>query len=127
MTITIYDERLSGAYGYKPGAIITWSFTTDASGDVTEQTSVIINGRSNRIVTNPDNSDTPTTSWDLTITDEDGVDILSTTGANRDAADTGASEQIVLGATNPVVASKVTFTVANGGNAKKGVVKLYLI
>jgi hypothetical protein len=126
MTITIYDERLSGAYGYKPCTTLTWPFTTDASGDVTEQTSVIINGGINRVVTNPDNTDTPTTLWDLTLTDEDGVDVLAGNGADRDSADNGASEQIVLGATNPAVTSKLTFTVANGGNAKKGVVIVYL-
>ena len=126
MTITISDERLSGAYGYKPCATLTWSFTTDASGDVTEQTSIIINGGINRVVTNPDNTDTPTTLWDLTLTDEDGVDVLAGNGADRDSADSGASEQIVLGAANPVVVSKLTFTVANGGNAKKGVVIVYL-
>ena len=114
------------AYGYKPCATLAWSFITDASGDVTEQTSIIINGRINRVVTNPDNTDTPTTLWDLTLADEDGVDVLAGNGADRDSADSGASEQIALGATNPTVASKLTFTVANGGNAKKGVVIVYL-
>ena len=126
MAITVYDERSSIMDGFKPCVAITWSFTTDASGDVTEQTSILINGGINRVVTNPDNTDTPTTLWDLTLTDEDGVDVLAGNGADRDSADSGASEQIVLGAANPVVVSKLTFTVANGGNAKKGVVIVYL-
>ncbi len=75
-------------------------------------------------MTNPDNTDTPTTLWDLTITDEDGLDILCGYGANRDDADSGASEQIVP-CSLPGINSKLTFTVANGGNTKKGVVRAY--
>ena len=47
MAISVYDDRLSGTDGYKPCATVTWSFTTDESGDVTEQTSDIINGQIN--------------------------------------------------------------------------------
>jgi hypothetical protein len=124
MTISIYDERLSGTNGYEPCAVVTWTFTTDASGDVTEQTSTKINGQVCRVVTNPDNTDTPTTLWDFTLKDEDGADILCDNGANRDDTDSGASEQIVP-CFSPGIQSKLTFTVANGGNAKKGVVKVY--
>jgi hypothetical protein len=124
MTISIYDERLTATNGYKPCAVVTWTFTTDASGDVTEQTSATLNGQVSRVVTNPDNTDTPTTLWDFTLKDEDGTDILCDYGANRDDADSGASEQIVPYSL-PGIQSKLTFTVANGGNAKKGVVKVY--
>ena len=124
MAITIQDERLSGTRGAKkPCAVITWPFTTDVSGDASEE-SITLNGRIERVATNPDNTDTPTTNWDLTIEDEDGIDVLGAAGANRDPGGTGASEQIKP---DVVVASKVTFKVANGGNAKKGVVKLYIV
>ena len=125
MTITVYDNRLSGSDGYKPVATVTWSFTTDGSGDVTEQSDATINGQISRVVTNPDNTDTPTTSWDFTLKDQDGVDILSGEGADRDVADSGASEQVTPCPQCPAIRSKLTFTVANGGNAKKGVVEVY--
>jgi hypothetical protein len=125
MTISIYDERLTATNGYKPCAVVTWTFTTDASGDVTEETSATLNGQVSRIVTNPDNTDTPTTLWDFTLKDEDGIDILCGDGADRDAADSGASEQVSPCPPCPGLNSKLTFTVANGGNAKKGVVKGY--
>lgn len=125
MTISIYDNRLVGTDGYKPVATLTWTFTTDGSGDVTEQTSVVINGQVSRVVVNPDNAATPTTLWDLTLTDEDAVDILSGEGANRDAANNGASEQVFPCPPYLTVQSKLRFTVANGGNAKKGVVKVH--
>lgn len=126
MAITKYDERLSGTRGYEPCAVITWPFTTDAGGDTSEQ-SETLNGRVKRVVTNPDNTDTPTTGWDLTIEDEDGVDVLCGNGADRDADGSKASEQAFPCPVNLAVASKLTFKVANGGNAKKGVVKLYIV
>jgi hypothetical protein len=107
-----------------PVSIIIWSFISSAGGAATEQTKKV-SGKVKRIVTNPDNTDTPSANWDLTITDEDGVDILEGEGANRDPAGAGTSEGIAF-TISELIASKLTFTVANAGNAKKGVVKLYL-
>jgi len=118
-------ENRESPYG-TPVSIIEWSFTTDGSGDATEDTEEIW-GKINRIATNPDNTETPTSLWDLTIADEDGVDILCGDGADRDAADSGDSEQIFTCPANLAVASKLTLTVANGGDTKKGVVKVYII
>lgn len=123
MTITISDRADEQPMERKV-AVISYAFTTDGSGDASEETIKIL-GKVKRMVTNPDDTDTPTTGWDLTIKDEDGVDILEGEGANRDVADSGASEEVVL-TISVLIASKLTFTVANGGNTKKGVVKLYL-
>lgn len=125
MTLT-YDiaAKRESPFG-RQVSTIKWAFTTDGSGDVTEQT-VLVGGVVNRVVTNPDDTDTPTTLWDLTLKDEDGVDLLCGDGADRDAADSGASEQMFTCPHNLAVASKLTFTVANGGGTKKGVVKVLL-
>lgn len=125
MAITKYDKRLSGSEGLEPCAVITWVFTTDADGDASEETEKL-NGKVKRVVTNPDNTDTPTAGWDLTIEDEDGVDVLCGNGADRDAGGTKASEQTFPCPADIGIASKLTFKVANGGNTKKGVVKLYI-
>lgn len=123
MTITISDRGDEQPTERKV-AVISYAFTSDASGNVSEETIKIL-GRVKRMVTNPDDTHTPTTGWDLTIKDEDGVDILEGEGANRDIADSGASEEVVL-TISVLVASKLTFGITNAGNAKKGVVKLYL-
>ena len=107
-----------------PVSIIIWSFLSSAGGAASEQTKKV-SGKAKRMVTNPDNVDTPTANWDLTITDEDGVDILEGEGANRDPAGAGTSEGYAF-TISELIASKLTFTVANAGSAKKGVVKLYL-
>lgn len=109
-----------------PVSVIIWSFTSDAGGDASEQT-VKVSGVIKRVVTNPDNTDTPTAGWDLTLKDEDGVDVLCGNGADRDAGDSGSSEQAFPCPGNLAVASKLTFAVANGGNTKKGVVKVYIV
>jgi len=107
-----------------PVSIIIWSFTSSAGGAASEQTKKV-SGKAKRMVTNPDNTDTPDANWGLTITDEDGVDILEGEGANRDPAGAGTSEGYAF-TISELIASKLTFTVANAGAAKKGVVKLYL-
>lgn len=108
-----------------PVSVITWSFISDAAGDASEETEKV-SGTIKRVVTNPDNTDTPTAGWDLAIKDVDGVDLLDNDSANRDAEGTGASEQIRI-LSGPRIASKLTFTVANAGDTKKGVVKLYIV
>jgi len=107
-----------------PVSIIIWTFLSSAGGAASEQTKKV-SGKVKRMVTNPDNTDTPSANWDLTITDEDGVDILEGEGANRDPAGAGTSEGYAF-TISELIASKLTFTVANAGAAKKGVVKLYL-
>ena len=125
MAITIKDNRRGDTR--QRTAVIEYPFTTDASGDASEVTLTEIYGQVNRVVTNPDNTDTPTAGWDLTIKDEDDVDVLCGNGADRDADGSKASEQAFPCPKDIEVASKLTFTVANGGNAKKGVVKLYIV
>lgn len=126
MTLT-YSKRAKRESPYNSSvSVITWTFTTDGSGNATEENEVIW-GVINRIVTIPDNVDTPTTLWDLSIADEDGMDLLCGNGADRDAANNGASEHIFPCPPNPGVASKLTFTVVNGGDTKKGIVKVYVI
>jgi len=109
-----------------PVSIIIWTFLSSAGGAASEQTKKV-SGIIKRIVTNPDNIDTPTAGWDLTIEDEDGVDMLTGNGADRDPGGTGTSEQTFPCPADPAIASKLTFTVANAGNAKKGAVKLYIV
>ena len=116
--ITVYNNQPSVI-------IITWTFITDVSGDASEE-SETLNDRINRVTTIPDNIDTPIAGWDLTIEDEDGIDILCGIGANRDADGTGISEQVFPCPHDIAIASKLTFKIANAGDTKKGVVKLYI-
>jgi hypothetical protein len=127
MTITVTDNRNTLKVGGSNVAYMTYTFTTDASGDASEETATSIAGTIQKIVTIPDGDDTPTAGWDFTLIDEDGVDVLGGAGGDRDIGGAGATETITpYGKSEEAnFNSKLTFTVANGGNAKAGTVKVY--
>lgn len=97
------------------------AWTSDASGDATA--TLPINGAIVRVVTNPDGSAAPTDNYDLTIVDEDGVDLLNGEGVDRDTAN---SEQI-FPTDVPFHNGDVTVTIANAGDTKEGVVAIYVV
>lgn len=99
--------------------VVAW--TSDASGDATA--TLPLDGCLVRMVTNPDGTDAPTDNYDITIIDEDGVDLLNGEGADRDTAN---SEQVFL--TDPAFHNgDVTVTIANAGDTKAGTVTLYVV
>jgi len=113
---------------------VTW--TSDASGDVNQSFVAngagLVSGSIKRVVINP-GATAPTALYDLTITDEQGVDVLAGQGANlSDTVTTEFSPGVALddGTTTSVIPMVVddilTFVVANAGNAKGGVVVLYM-
>ena len=125
MTIT-YEEadKRESPFG-TPVSVISWAFTSDGSGVASEQT-VPISGIPKRAVTVPDGVAPPTAGWDLTIKDEDGVDVLCGNGADRDAGGTGAVEQVFPCPASIAVHSQLTFAVSNAGASKKAIVRLYI-
>ena len=129
MTLTVTDNRNTLKVGGSNVAYITYTFTTDESGDASEQTATSIAGTIQKVVTIPDAVDTPTAGWDFTLIDEDGVDVLDGAAGDRDIDDAAATETVTPYG-KPEEAnfnSKLTFTVANGGNAMSGTVKVYFI
>lgn len=102
------------------------AWTSDANGDADGAT-LDISGRVLRVVTVP-GAATPTNNYDVTIEDEDGVDILDGQGANR--SDTTAQQvAAVLTKGGGVVATAVEGTiepkVANAGDSKTGTMSIY--
>jgi len=111
---------------------VVWTWTSDASGNVSGTDTGRITGEILRVVTNP-GATAPTDNYDVVITDADGVDVLGGTGADRD---TTSSEQFVpviqtvvgsntYGST-VFVDSVLSLSITNAGNAKQGVVTMYL-
>ena len=98
---------------------IVWAWTTDASGDVTATTGGTYSGKLLTVVTVPSATAAPTADYDLTVTDANSVDVLHGGGIDRATATTEYIQEASLGV---VANSTLTFTVANGGNAKKGTV-----
>lgn len=103
---------------------ITWEWISDASGDAAGTTTAAFSGEVLALVTDPDGASAPTDNYDITITDEEGVDVLVAAGANRDTANT---EQVVDQSLLGVVANdRLTLTVANAGDSNAGVVYLFI-
>lgn len=103
----------------------SWAWTSDSSGDVSGVlTSANITGKPQRLVTIPDGTDAPTDDYDITILDDNGVDILATQGANRDTANTERVQSLAATPFDYFIGT-LELVVANAGNAKKGVAILY--
>lgn len=134
MAITFtYDDGADGT-GFRGNirkVIADW--TSDGSGDAAGTTRKIV-GTLIKAVTDP--TDSPTDNYDITITDEEGVDVLAacqSTLANRDTTNSEQVYFLVLDAAgtplaqsiHPVVCDKLTVTIANAGNAKSGQLILY--
>ena len=103
---------------------VQWSWTSDASGDVSGEDTKSVNGQALRYATNP-GSTAPTDNYDITILDDDSIDIAEGVLTNRD---TSTSEQVLTGGDAKDGAAfhgKLSLVVANAGNAKEGVLRMY--
>ena len=104
---------------------ITWDWLCTDGGVVSSATTNRYDGELIAAVFFPDPiTTTPTTLYDVTILDSDSVDILNGLGA--DLAVTGAVTKKHTDGLGAVADSVLTLTIANAGNAKGGIVYLYI-
>ena len=102
---------------------ITFAWTSTAGGAADTPTVATFSGKIEALVTIPDVVDAPTTLYDVTVTDADGVDVLAGAGANRSATAT----ELVLSSLLGIVANDLlTVNITNAGAAKKGRVIVHL-
>jgi hypothetical protein len=99
---------------------IVWDWTAATDGSGTSQTTKAYTGQICSVTTIPDAVTAPSANYDVTITDQDSVDVLNGSGANKSATVT----EIVtwqLGVNLGYVANdKLTFNLTNAGDQKKG-------
>ena len=103
---------------------VQWSWTSDASGDVSGTDTMVVSGVALRWATNP-GSTAPTANYDIVVNDEDGIDIANGGLVNRH---TSNSEHFIPGGdADPGAAflGKLSLVVSNAGNAKEGVLRMY--
>ena len=111
----------------------TFEWVSDGSGNATIPSLVAISGYITRVVIVPSAVAAPTTLYDLTLTDENGVDALSGLGANMSASATlstcpgtpindGTTASVI-----PVIVDGIlTLNVSNAGATKAGTVIVYV-
>lgn len=136
-TCTVTLEKVDHS-GTDPQGIrlLTFSWVGDASAGTVPATSITANQakalaglKAVLAITNP-GSTAPTDNYDITITDEDGVDIFGGSLANRDTANSEQARPAIatLGGERLVDGSILTFNLTNNSVASAtGVCKVYFI
>ena len=103
---------------------VSWTWTSDGSGDVSGTDTNAISGRAFRWVTNP-GSTAPSDNYDIVVNDSDAADVSAGVLANRDTSNT---EQAYPAAnTYHIFDGKLSLVVSNAGAAKEGVLTMYYI
>lgn len=131
-TVTYDDGR--DRYGESGGFRVLIEWQSAADGTCTISVDKVC-GRLVKAVTDPGDS-APTDNYDIAITDDEGVNVLSACQADLTNRDTTTSEQqyfmIVDAAVSPLaqslhplVCSTLTVSITNGGDTKTGQIILY--
>lgn len=132
-------SSMTFTYDRGPGPIVRvvadWT-SDDSAGTASGTTTVKVIGKLIKAVTDP-GSAAPTDNYDITISDDEGVDVLAacqSTLANRHTTTTQQAYFLLLDAAgtplaqsvHPVVCGPLTLAVANAGNSKTGQIILYV-
>lgn len=119
-SVTVTERNHSGL----TVKLIKFDWTAHTDGAVTGvATTGAYTGKVEMFVTDPDAGTAPTILYDITVTDDQGVDVLAGAGANRSAT---VVETVVSSSLGAVVGSTLTFAAANAGSGGKGVAWLYI-
>lgn len=101
---------------------ITFAWTTAADGTASGTTTLPHDGQLLGLYTVPGTvGDQPTDAYDITIKDEDGLDVINAQGANR----SNVNSELVVSNLLFVAGDKLTLDVVAAGNTKKGTVYLW--
>jgi hypothetical protein len=131
-----YDDGLS-AQSYRGGVSqVQASWTSDSSAGTASGTTRKIVGRLVKVVTVP-GSPTPTNNYTVTLTDGNGVNLLTscdkTLAANQSSSSAQETYLLVKSydgspvavAVHPAVGDKLTLAVSGAGNSTQGQIFLY--
>lgn len=102
---------------------LTWAWTSDGSGDFSEESDEVYDGKIVGLTTIPDGTAAPDDNYDIVVNDNAGHDVLLGAGADRDTANT---EHVTGASLAAVAASRLTLVVSNAGAANEGTVILYI-
>lgn len=137
MAVTItYDDGHDGKGGRGGIRKVKASWTSDGDGDASGTTRKIV-GTLVKAVTVPSGTAAPSANYDITITDDNSVNVLA--GCDDDLTDrhTSNTEEVyflvkdhamtpLAQSLHPKVCNELTVTVANAGDTKSGTLILYV-
>lgn len=111
----------------------TFEWLSDGSGNAVLASGIPVSGEIKRVVFVPSLTLPPTALYDVTLTDENGIDVLGAQGANLPASgNTNVCPGVPMKdgtttTTRPFVVDDVlTLNVSNAGSAKSGKVIVYV-
>jgi hypothetical protein len=121
-----------------PLCVLIVSWTSDSSTGAVTGTSPKITGTLVKGQTIPSGTAVPSDNYDINITDESSIDVLTACQSNLTNRDTSNHEEAYFLVTNadgtpsassahPVVCDKLTVAITNAGNATKGTIRIYYI
>lgn len=120
MTVGTVAVSYSSSNGLRA---VSFAWTSTAGGLASEITRYAYTGQILKVVTVPGAAAAaPTTLYDISLLDSNGVDVANGQLADRSATAT----EWVLASLGAVVHSKLTLSVSNAGNAKSGVTTVYI-
>ncbi|NVM21301.1 MAG: hypothetical protein HWN68_05930 [Desulfobacterales bacterium] len=118
-TVTITEET----YGTIKKIKFDWTSGDGAEdGTASGQTTHAYSGKILGLATDP-GSPAPTALYDITVTDEDGMDVLMGGGVDRSAT---VTEYVLSSSLGAVANDKLTINVSAAGTNTKGVAYLYI-
>lgn len=118
-SVTILEET----YGTIKKIAFSWtSGSGDDEGTASGQTTKVYSGKILGLATDP-GSPAPTDDYDITVTDEDGMDVLMGGGADRDTTNT---EYVLSASLGAVANDKLTINISAAGASAKGIAYLYI-
>ena len=129
VTVTRAIDYLDPDRRFAPIEIITFTWVGD-SADGTLPSTVVPNGKVYgtllRLVTDP-GTPAPTALYDISVTDEDGLDVLGAAGQNRSATVTEEAE-LKMTTFQRVVANTLTFVLTGQAVlSAQGVARIYIL
>ena len=111
----------------------TFDWVSDGSGNATLPSRLAVSGEIQRVVFVPSATAAPTSLYDVTLTDADGIDVLAGQGANLSASAASSvcpgvplRDGTTVSVSTGVVDSVLTLNVSNAGASKAGKVIVYL-
>lgn len=118
-TVVTTEERLGNVHKIK------FAWTSSAGGAADATTTYYYTGSVIQVAQIPGAGGAqPSADYDVTVTDNDGVDVLVSNGG--DISNAATTLHVVANELGSVANSKLTLAVTNAGNAKSGTTILYL-
>jgi hypothetical protein len=120
-TVTTTEERLGNVHK----VAFAWvAGTGGEAGTASGTTTYPYTGILQRVVTVPGGGGAaPTDDYDITLTDEDGIDVANGQLVNRDTANT----EWVAASLGAIVGDKLTINVTNAGASKTGTCIVHVV